>query len=356
MRVRTSQLQEGCIVSNDVFSLTNKPIIPKKTVLSTEHIQVLHAFLLQDVQVESFLINGDPFTPTEQIIEEIEVIEEKNTIVEDYLKSVTQYKQLFSSWQAGALVDIAKVRQIIIPLFKRILDQPDELSTLNRYTSREDYMYHHSVTLGLLSGYLGSKLQYSESECYHLAIAGLLCDCGMAKIDSKILLKNSSLTLTEYNEVKKHPLYSYRMIEKIPLVKDSVKLAVIQHHERMDGTGYILGITGEKMHPFGKIIAVADVYSAMTSDRPYSNRQSHFKVLEEIKRDSFGKFDMKVVDALTTGFGQINIGLKVKLSDGQTGEVMFIDHSQPTRPLLKLSDNEFLDLREKRDIYINEII
>ncbi len=355
MRVRISQLKEGCILSNDIFSLTNKPIIPKKTVLTNEHIHVLEVFLVKDVQVEAFLINGEPFTPTEQI-EEIEVVETENTIVEDYLKSVKEYKQLFRSWQAGVLVEISKVRQIIIPLFKRMLEQPNELFFLHRYTNREDYIYHHSVMLGLLSGYLGKKLNYNQADCNHLAIAGILSDCGMSKIDPKILLKNSSLTLTEYNNVKKHPLFSYRMIEKIPLIKDSVKLAVFQHHERVDGTGYVLGVTGEKLHPFSKIVAVADVYSAMTLERPYSNRQSPFKALEEIRRDSFGKFDMKVVEALTNGVGNISIGTKIKLSNGQSGEIVFIDKSHPTRPLLKISESEFLDLKNHREFFIEEII
>ncbi|RFB10587.1 HD-GYP domain-containing protein [Bacillus sp. HNG] len=355
MRVRISQLQEGCILSNDIFSLTNKPIIPKKTVLASEHIHVLEAFLVKDVQVESFLINGEPFTPTDQIVE-IDVTEKESSIVEGYLKSVKEYKQIFQSWQAGALVEISKVRQIILPLFKRIQEQPKELFSLHRYTNREDYIYHHSVMLGLLSGYLGKKLKYSDADCNHLAIAGLLSDCGMSKIDPKILLKNSSLTLAEYNEVKKHPLYSYRMIEKIPLVKDSVKLAVFQHHERIDGTGYVLGVNGERLHPFSKIVAVADVYSAITLERPYSNRQSPFKALEEIRRESFGKFDMEVVEALTNGVGNISIGTKIKLSNGQSGEIVFIDKSQPTRPLLKISESEFLDLKKYREIFIEEII
>lgn len=355
MRVRTSQLQEGCIVSNDIFSLTNTPIIPKNTVLTNEHIQVLHVFLVQDVQVEAFLINGESFTPTE-IVEEVEVEIKESSIAEAYLKSVGKYKQLFESWQAGALLDITKVRQIILPLFKRILEQPKEIFSLYKYINRDDYMYHHAVTVGLLSGYLGKKLEFNKGDCNHLAIAGLLSDCGMSKIDPKILTKGTSLTYGEYKEVKRHPLYSYRIIEKIPLIKDSVKLAVLQHHERIDGTGYVLGVTGERLHPFGKIVAVADVYSAMTSERPYSNRQSPFEVLEEIRRESFGKLDLKVVEALTNSVGIISIGTKVKLSNGQSGEIVFIDKSQPTRPLLKMNEYEFLDLKTDREVYIEEII
>ncbi|WP_449538442.1 HD-GYP domain-containing protein [Ferdinandcohnia sp. Marseille-Q9671] len=351
----TNQLQEGCILSSDIFSLTNKPIIPKKTVLANQHLQVLQQFLVQEVQVESFLINGEPFTPAEQI-KEVEIVKDESSLVEDYLISVKEYKQLFQSWQAGTLIDVGKVRQVIIPLFKRVLQQPNELFSLYRYSNREDYIYHHSVSVGLLSGYLGKKLQFSLADCNQLAIAGLLSDCGMSKIDPKILVKSSSLTLQEYNEVKRHPLYSYRMLEKISLLKNSVKLAVFQHHERIDGSGYVLGTSGERLHPFGKIVAVADVYLAMTSERPYSNRQSPFKVLEEMKRESFGKLDIKIVEALINGVGNISIGTKVKISTGVVGEIIFIDHNQPTRPLLKIKENEFMDLKNYREVFIEEIL
>ncbi|MFT4416918.1 HD-GYP domain-containing protein [Fredinandcohnia humi] len=357
MRVMTYQLQEGCILLNDVYSLTNKPIIPKKTVLTREHIQILQDFLIKDVDVESFLINGEPFLLGDVIEEDVVSLQvPEKSLIEQYIQSVKDYKQLFQNWQAGAPVEIPKVRPIIIPLLERILDQPSELFSLHRYSTRKDYLYHHSVIVGLLSGYLGKKLNYSSADCNHLALAGLLCDCGMSKIDPKIITKSSSLTLAEYNEVKRHPLYSYRMLEKISLLKDSVKLAVFQHHERIDGTGYILGVTGEKLHPFGKIVAVADVYSAMTSERPYSNRQSPFKVLEQIRLESFGKFDVQVVEALTNGVGKLSIGTKVKLSNGQRGEVIFMENNNPTRPMIKINENEFLELIKNRGIFIEEIL
>lgn len=356
MRVMTNQLQEGCILLDDVYSLTNKPIISKKTVLTDVHIEVLRLFLVKEVQVESFLITGEAFRPVGTIDEgETPTVEEK-TIVEQYLVAVKEYKQLFQSWQAGAPVDISKVRLIVIPLLESLLEQPSELFNFYRYSTREDYIYHHSVVVALLSGYLGKKLDYSQADCNHLAVAGLLSDCGMSKIDPKILSKSSSLTLAEYNEVKKHSLYSYRMIEKITLIKDSVKLAVLQHHERIDGTGYMLGVSGDKIHPFAKIISVADVYSAMTSERPYNSRQAPFKVLEQIRQEFFGKFDVKVLEALTSIIGYLSIGTKVKLSNGQVGEVIYIDSNNPTRPMIKCSEVEFIELIKQRELYIEEII
>lgn len=355
MRVMVNQLQEGCIISRDIFSLTNKPIIPKKTVLTNMHIDVLKSFLIKDIYVESVLINGDPFLPAE-MIEEVGQPQEELPLLEQYLKSVKDYKQLFHNWQAGTTVDVGKVRSIILPLLDQVLEQPNELFSLYHYSSREEYLYHHSITVGLLSGLLGMRLQYDKAECNQLAIAGLLSDCGMSKVDPNILAKSASLTLKEYNEIKKHPLYSYRMIEKISLLKDNVKLAVLQHHERIDGTGYLMGVTGEKLHPYGKIVGLADVYLAMIAERPYSSKQSPFKVLEEIRQQSFGKFDMKIVDALTNEVVQLSIGTRVRLSNGQSGEVIFIERSNPTRPMIKVNNKDFLELKKNRQIFIEEII
>ncbi|MBE4907926.1 HD-GYP domain-containing protein [Bacillus luteolus] len=358
MRVSTNQLQTGCILTKDILSLTNKPIVPKKTVLTDDHIDVIKAFLVKDIYVDSMLVNGEPFRPTEVLDEEeiTETVEVESTTGQ-YLKTVQEYKKLFSNWQAGAQIDIAKVRNIIIPLFERMIDYPKDILQLHHYATKDDYLSHHSVVVGLLSGLIGKKLNYDKGECIQLMLAGLLSDCGMSKIDPRILSKKSSLTSSEYSEVKNHPLHSYRMLEKIPVLKESVKLAVFQHHERVDGSGYMLGVTGEKLHPFGKIVAVADIFNAMISERPYSGKQAPFKVLEQIIQDSFGKFDLKTVQALTSIVANLTIGTNVRLSSGQIGEVVFVETKSPTRPMVKLTQtSEFIQLDKNREIYIEEIL
>lgn len=358
MRVSTSQLQAGCILTKDILSLTNKPIVPKKTVLTDEHIEVIRAFLVKEIYVDSTLVNGDPFKPTETLEEEeaIELVQTESTTGQ-YLRTVQEYKKLFSNWQAGAQIDIAKVRNIIIPLFERLMDYPREILQLHHYATKEDYLFHHSIVVGLLSGMIGKKMQYDKGDCIQLTLAGLLSDCGMSKIEPRIITKKSSLTSSEYNDVKNHPLYSYRMLEKIPVLKESVKLAVFQHHERVDGSGYMLGVTGEKLHPFGKIVAVADIFNAMTSERPYSGKMAPFKVLEQIIQDSFGKFDLKPVQALTSLVANLTIGTRVKLSSGQIGEVVFVETKSPTRPMVKLErSDEFVQLNNNRELFIEEVL
>jgi HD-GYP domain-containing protein (c-di-GMP phosphodiesterase class II) len=359
MKVHINQLREGCILSVDVTSLTNKPVIPKKTVLNKQKIGVLHAFLIKEVQVESTLVTGEPYRPNEIIEDHIQDTNEDLTIPfsSHYLKSVQEFKKVFQSWQSGLQVDIVKVRQFFIPLLERSIVTPSEIFMLHHYSTKEEYLYHHSVTVGLLSGFLGHKLNYEKGEWIQIAIAGLLSDCGMAKVNPRILEKQSALLPEEYNEIRYHPTHGYKMLLNLPVIREGVKLGVFQHHERIDGSGYPLGINSDKIHPFGKIIAVADVYHAMTSERAYRTKQSPFKVLELIIQDSFGQFDIPAIQALTAGIANFSIGTKVKLSNDQVGEIVFVESKSPTRPMVKLDlDGEFIQLSQRRDLYIDEIL
>ncbi|MBM6616944.1 HD-GYP domain-containing protein [Bacillus suaedaesalsae] len=358
MKVPITQLREGCILSDDVTSLTNKPLIPKKTIINKQHIQLLQAFLINEIQVESTLVNGKPFRPYESHDDELENDENANiSFTAHYLKSVQEYKKIFQDWQSGSQVDIVKVRKFFIPLLERSLRSGSEIFTLHHYSTKEDYLFHHSVTVGLLSGFLGKKQNYEKGQWLQIAIAGLLSDCGMAKVSPKILDKQTALLPEEYNEIRYHPTHGYKMLQNLPVIREGVKLGVFQHHERTDGSGYPLGISGEKIHPYGKIIAVADVYHAMTSERAYRSKQSPFKVLEMILQDSFGQFDIQVIQALTSGLANFSIGTKVRLSDGQIGEIVFVESKSPTRPMVKLEDrNEFIQLSNRLDLFIEEII
>lgn len=351
-----NQVREGCIISEDVFSLTNKPIIPKKTVITDQHINILKSFLIKTINIESTLINGASFHQGEKILEQNEQINESSTGA-IYLKSVKEFKDIFKGWQSGLPIDISKIRKLIIPLLDAFSSKINETFTLHHYSTKTEYMYHHCVAVSLLSAFLGKMMGYSKAELTQLAIAGLLSDCGMAKVDPKVLSKTASLTLEEFNEVKQHSTHSFKMIKNVTAIKDDVKIAVLQHHERIDGSGYPLGLDSKQIHPYSKIIAVADVYHAMISERPYRSKQSPFKVLEQIIQDNFGKFDLQVIHALTTGITNFSIGTKVQLSNSCIGEIVFIDQKNPTRPMIKLIDsNEIIQLVNHRDIFIEEIL
>jgi HD-GYP domain-containing protein (c-di-GMP phosphodiesterase class II) len=360
LRVKVSQLQEGCILSEDVLAKSNKPIIQKNTILNSFLLTVLKKFLIEDVYVESVLVNGEPFKPGEVIKnndkQQEKRVEEKE-IIPLYLKAVQHYKRVFQTWQSGLPVDIGEIRTIVIPLLDKLIESKNELFSLYRYTTKEDYLYHHAISVGLLAGFIAKNLNYNKGDYYQIALAGVLCDCGMAKIAPKLLTKSSALTPDEYKEIKQHTVYGYKMVQKIPALQEGAKLAVLQHHERNDGSGYPFGMDNKKIHPYSKIVAVADVYHAMISERLYRTKQSPFKALEQLQFDCFGKLSMEIVRVLLDSLTAFNIGTKIKLSNGETAEIIFIHPDNPTRPMVKsLETNRFISLTENRNIHIEEVI
>ncbi|PLR94020.1 phosphohydrolase [Bacillus sp. T33-2] len=360
MRVKVYELQEGCIVSADVFSRTNRPVIGKNTVLTGQLINVLKAFLIKEIYVEKTMVNGMPFIPTESaaqgLAEEREVTGDLS-FVDLFLRSKQHLKKEFVKWQSGAPIDIAKVRNILLPFLDSTETLASHILNLHHYSTKDDYIYSHSLAVGIISGFIAKKMNYSKGDIIQIAIAGSLSDCGMAKLSTKLLNKEASLTDDEYEEVKKHSTYSYNMVKASPLLKDGTKLAIVQHHERLDGSGYPFGEKDNRIHPFAKIIAVSDIFHAMTSERPYKRKHSPFKVLEMILEDYFGKFDINALKVISSAIMNFSIGSKVRLSNGQEAEVLFVEEKSPTRPLIKLLENEqIVHLSKNRQLFIEEVM
>ncbi|UOQ44733.1 HD-GYP domain-containing protein [Halobacillus salinarum] len=363
MRIHPSQLVPGCILTKEVMGKTKRPIIPKNTVIHSTHIHVLHKFNVSSVEVANKLTNGSAFTPEKNPeIPEEKVVEPEETVdsasfQDQYLEAVEQYKKWFRNWQSGAPIDINAVRTVMVPLLEQAVDLDREIFSLHHSSSAKEYPYHHSVAMGAISAYLASKMGYNYGEWIQIGLAGLLSDCGMAKIDKSLLLKEDSLTEAEFEEIKKHAAYSYRLVESIPSLSTNVKLAILQHHERLDGSGYPLGLQKEKLHSFGQLIALSDIYHAMTSERIYRQKQSPFKVLEELLQEQFGRYDHTMIQLLVKEMANLSTGSQVVLSNGQRAEVLFVESAHPTRPMVRTADDEeIILLKERIDLHIEEIV
>ncbi|PAV28502.1 phosphohydrolase [Virgibacillus profundi] len=365
MRVAPSQVIPGCVLLNDVKGKSNRSIIPKNTVLTEEHITILQKFLIESVDVSSKLAEGEPFKPksvqkTKENQEWVKQKKEKSTnelFIDHYQSVVTAYGEFFEKWQNGMAIDMPKVRKVLIPLLERINEIGAAIFSLNYNTTKEAYFIHHSVSVALLSAYIGKQMGYSKGEWLQIGLAGFLSDSGMAKIAPNIFRKSSPLTLEEKDEIKKHPTYTYRLVENISTVTQAVKLAVLQHHERIDGSGYPLGLSENKIHMYARIVAVCDMYHAMTSERFYSERQSPFKVIEELNKEQFTKLDPKVVNVFINSLVHFSIGTKVRLSNNQFGEIVFIDANKPTKPMIRIADSgEIIALQNNSALHIDEVI
>ena len=361
--IKTTDLRPGIVISEDVFVNTNHPIIRRNTVILPKHLEVLKAFGVREVKTEEQnIVKRDENLATESnFIDPDDILATISTVKIDlktkYNETVQQFKKEFAKWKAGSRPDIAKVRSFLMPLFEAFIEQKRVITDLNDFSDSKDYIYHHSIMVGILASAISVQMGHPKGQMLQLGLAGALADCGMAKIDSSITEKAAFLTEREFNEVKKHTIYSYQMVQDTPLLRNEMKLAILQHHERLDGSGYPRGDKMGRISVFSQIVSVSDVFHAMTSERIYRSKESPFKVIELIKEEEFGKFDIRVVQALHDLVGNLSIGTKVQLTNGYIGEIVFLHRDARLRPTVKIiEDNTILDLTKNRHVAVEKVL
>ncbi|GAA0467627.1 HD-GYP domain-containing protein [Alkalibacillus silvisoli] len=357
MKVHPQQLVSGCLITKDVMGQTLTPLIPKHTVVEPIHLQVLNKFRVYEVEVANKLVNGESFEAEKKIDQpDKEQQDDPISFYEHYVEVVKQTKAMFEGFDYRSKIDIQKIRQLIYPLVEQGENKLDVLLKLYHYNDPNNYFYYHIVSMPVIATFLAKKLGYSEKDRLNIALAAFLSDIGMLKDQEGLYLLDRSLTHAEYEQVRKHPIESYRMIEDLPVHKD-VKISVLQHHERLDGSGYPMGVQNDKIHPFASIIAISDMFHAMTSERIYRQKQSPYKVVEEMTKDYIDKLDMKVLNQIVNTIVNFSNGTQVKLSNNDYGTIVFTDEKHPTRPYVRLSKNkEIINLIDERDLYIDEVL
>ncbi len=358
MLVHPKQLKTGCLLLSDVMGKTIHPIVPKETVIQPIHIKVLNQFQIKEVDVAPKLATGEVFDPNAVSEEqENDTIGKMQHFLTLYNDCIDKTKKLFDRLRNRVPLNIFEIREYLLPLLKESEHMPEIIFQLHRYVKVEDYPFHQSIDIAIVSEIIAKKMNFSQGDQIQIALAAYLSNCGLANIEEDVIFKKGAFTEDEYNEIKKHPIHSYRMIESISMLKYEAKIAVLQHHERLDGSGYPFGLKANKIHQYSKIIAVSEAFIAMTSDRTYREKRSHYQVLEELLTDSFGKLDMEVIHTLARSLSSFSVGTKVKLSNGNIGEIVYVDEKNLTRPIVRLSENDsIIVLKDNKEVYIEQIL
>ena len=163
--------------------------------------------------------------------------------------------------------------------------------------AKDPYTKGHSERVTEMAIALAQELNLPEQQIEDLEYAALLHDIGKIGIDERILGKNGGLTSEEWEKIREHTLIGAKIIEPVKFLKNSYQ-AIYYHHERYDGSGYPAGKKGEEIPLFARIIAVADAYDAMKSDRPYRKKLSKDEIIQELREQAGGQFDPEVAQAL----------------------------------------------------------
>ncbi|OGX68738.1 MAG: hypothetical protein A2189_03050 [Paenibacillus sp. RIFOXYA1_FULL_44_5] len=344
MLVHISDLQVGDQLIDDIFTPTGIHILSAGTTVTKKHISSLFGLQIDFVQIA-------PRKKTAEVTSSIESVPEIIDIPK-YNTAVDSLKNIFDKAFRTRIVSEEDTNEALLPLLQNVSQQRDMVSLLLSLNMKDNYTYAHSVQVGMLAFSLAKWLGFNEENAIMAGKAGYLHDIGKCQIDNAILNKPGKLTLEEYEEIKKHTLFGFEILEQI-FPNSPISAAALEHHERFNGNGYPYG-KKQDIHIISRIIAVVDTYSAMTMDRVYQSKSDLLTVLRTLHEMSFSDFDPKIVSPFIQHMLPNFIGKKILLTSGEEGTIVWTNPTDFFRPLVKLGSN-FIDLSQHRHLKIQSI-
>ena len=402
--LKTHELEPGYVVAQDIISQKGQIIAPSGTELTKQLISRLSFYRIETVTVEDF-ISEDELLDGEELLAQLELLnpteeaeapsheepkpeapkeevkpqppkEEKTVINEtisysNRLKSAPEYQEFQIDYSKALLVleetfidiienngahfDRNQLLNAISPVYASKTSL-DILTYIHNLQGNDDSVYAHSINVALVCRAIGKWLKLTRDDLDDLTLAGLLHDIGKLNIPPEVLNKTGKLTDEEFELVKKHPLDGRKMLKQVPNMDSRFLNAALQHHERSDGSGYPRGLDDDEIDDFAAIVAIADVYDAMTATRSYRNALSPFEVIAAFEKDGLSKYRTKYILTFLERMANAYQNSLVMLSDGRRGRVVYLHRNKLSRPIVELADKTMLDLSRESGINIISIL
>jgi HD-GYP domain-containing protein (c-di-GMP phosphodiesterase class II) len=253
-----------------------------------------------------------------------------------HAKAKLVVQDLLRDARMGRSVDGEKANRVVDEMIDSIFRNPDALTSLSRLKSFDEYTFHHSVNVCVLSLALGRHLGIVKGELRALGVGALLHDFGKITVPPEILNKPGRLSVQEFQRVRAHPLHGAKMLMQCSDLTDGCATVALNHHERFDGRGYPRGLSGLEIGKFGLISAIVDVYDAITSDRVYhravTGHEAVKKIYEWGKTDFYPLYVQKFIQCL----GIYPTGSVVRLDSGELGVVSKQNPDHLLRPWVRI--------------------
>lgn len=256
------------------------------------------------------------------------------SIEESYNQAIRIVRNIVEDIRFSRQLYFEPVKAWSCQICQSITDDFELLAIIHNFKDKNPYMYSHPVNVALISYVIGKWMNMDGTKLENLLCAGLLHDIGKARIKDSILDKEADLTPDEIEKIMAHPVVGYKIISSVNLFNIQVLQGILFHHERMDGSGYPLGLKGEKINIYSRIIAVADSYDAITTNKVYRKKDSPLKALEEIQENSTQQLDVAICKIFIHNLINFFNGRAILLNNKQIGSIVRINPAAIAKPMV----------------------
>ena len=343
------ELKPSMILAENLI-LNGLTLVAKEIALNDSMIKKILEFYPSDTVI-IYESEKEIITPNSQSLRKQSLIQTEN-LLNHFSNNIDKF---LDSINKNSEPDLTEIRSMSKEILDNLNDYGSIIASITNSRTIDEYLTRHCVNVALLSSMLGKWLNLPEKDLTLLTYSAFLHDIGKTIVNPTTLNKPSKLTQSEFEEIKRHPIYSYELIRNIVDLDKSVSLGVLMHHERLDGSGYPLGLNEDKISIFAKIIGITDTFDAMTSDKVYSKKQNPFKVLELMRNECIGLLDYTYLNTFIKHMSNYYTGEMIKLSNGSIGKIIQIDLNNISKPLISV-DSDFIDLIKEKDLFIVELV
>ena len=348
-KINIENVFEGFKNAKTIFDEDGRILLASGVVIKDAYIEKLRLKGVSELYIEDEISEG--ITVLDVVCENTR--QDAKLIVKDLMENYTLSKAMNTD----------KVKETVGKLIEELLSNADILISLSDLKLVDDYTFGHSVSVCILSLITGIGLGFNTIRLKDLGVGALLHDIGKLKIPSEILKKSTQLTVEEFEEIKKHTVYGFEILKdnnKISMVSAFIALG---HHERYDGSGYPLQLKADNIHQCASIVAVADVYDALTSNVVYRQKMKPHEAAEYIISLSSHHFNKEVVDCFIKYIAIYPIGTGVILNTKERGVVIEANKALPTRPVIRVVFSDKgkrvpryyeIDLMNNPNVFISE--
>ncbi len=358
-RVSTGLLVPGMVLEADVYNYNDQLILPEGLVLNDKAIEKLKYYSVVSVRIKEDDASKAQEIPEEDknlsYSERLRKSPEFKKFKEDFDRTVVEMSRMLSDVVAkNTPLDTDKLVGDAFALLHPPGGDINVFDMVHNMRYYDDITFAHCLNVGLICNVFAGWLGMSEEEQKLATVCGILHDIGKLKIPEAIIKKPKKLTDSEFDIVKTHPIEGYKILQRYDL-DEHVKSAALMHHERYDGSGYPLGLSAEQIDPYAKIVAIADVYEAMTATRHYRGSLCPFVVIEAFEEEGLQKYDTRMIMTFLENIVNTYMLNRVGLNNGKEGDIIYINKTRYSKPMVKCG-NEYIDLTKTPSIKIDKLL
>lgn len=355
-RIPTKYLKEGSIVATDIYDSLGRLLIKSGTEISEKSIKVLNSYHLLSVYII------DEFT--QDVIKDVISIELRLKAILALKKMAYEFSMIEEEKRKKTIREnyIIQIKEIVSEIINELSIKEALIEQID-IRNLENYNYSHSVNVAIIAIILGIELKYDREKLMKLGVSSILHDIGKSFLPKELVFKTTELTPEEEKILESHCELGYEYLSKYGSLDEEICLPVLQHHEKIDGTGYPNKLKECKISELSKIIALADFYDKLMSSGYMLREDLPNNILEQIMSYVGSSFEFSLVKVLFDKVKPFLKGTLLKLSNGDIARVEGTIKGAPLRPFVKIikSDiaeriNKHINLVEKIDISITEIV